>query len=208
MKDYIPACKAYDVRGEYPTLIDETLAYTLGIGIARYMKENNPNTPNPSILIGSDVRIPNKKLITAFITGLHKEKITNIQVARDEHIQNTMNEEEKTQYPYGLCSTPMLYYLAHNEIDLAVAFTASHNPPEDVGMKFFDKDCTFLSQACVRDIVTKISQEDPILDNLPEYYDIPNYAKLDEKLTTLQNWLQEKYATLKNNPKIAIDFST
>jgi len=31
-----------------------------------------------------------------------------------------------------------------------VAFTASHNPPGDVGMKFFDKDVTLLSTEMLR----------------------------------------------------------
>lgn len=196
LETYISACKSYDIRWKYWELIDEKLAYILGIGIAKLAKKKNPN---PTILIGSDVRIPNKKLITAFIAGLQSENISKIWAARTEN---------NDIYPYGLCSTPMLYYFGHKEIDIGVAFTASHNPPEDVGMKFFDKDCTFLSQSTIREIVTAEYHKNIQLPELPDYYDIPRFPQLTTKYIQLQERLWSKFSSLKTLPPIAIDCSS
>lgn len=49
------------------------------------------------------------------------------------------------EYPYGICSTPTLYYLAQYDFDLDDSVTASHNSGEYVGMKFVDRDVELFS---------------------------------------------------------------
>jgi phosphomannomutase len=51
-----------------------------------------------------------------------------------------------------------------------VVFTASHNPAQDVGMKFFDSDTTFLSQNFLIDLFTKYESIVPeLLDKSYDY---------------------------------------
>lgn len=198
LQNYQKAFKAYDIRGKYKEEIDEMLTYTMGIAIAKYLQA----TPNKTILIWSDVRIPNTSLITAFISGLQSQGI--------EHIyRTTINKHtDQEKYPYGICSTPGLYYLAQNDVDLAVAFTASHNPPEDVGMKFFDKTCTFLSQQTLLDMFNTTYDAARILPALPHHYDIEQFPLLETKKNHLFSFLQSRFSQVSWWVSLGIDFST
>jgi len=70
------------------------------------------------------------------------------------------NFDANDEYPYGVCSTPVTYYLTQHDFDLGIVFTASHNPPGDVGMKFFDKDVVFLATEMLWEIFEKEYSEE------------------------------------------------
>jgi phosphomannomutase len=104
--------KAYDIRGIYGEEINPPLAKAIGRAFARYC-------PVDSLMIGYDARLHSKTLYEALIEGLTEEgkKVTGI----------------------GLVSTPQLHYCQmKKQFPAAIMVTASHNPPQYHGFKFFD----------------------------------------------------------------------
>jgi len=98
--------KAYDVRGKYPTEIDESLAERLGGAVVRFLKARR-------IAVGRDVRLSAPAIAAAVAKGAGCEVVD-----------------------IGLCTTPMLYFAVGSlGLDGGVMVTASHNPPEDIGFK-------------------------------------------------------------------------
>lgn len=105
--------KAYDVRGIYPSELDETDAFRIGRGFAL---SELPRIGKP-VVVGRDMRTSSGPLAEAVSSGLMAEGHSVIDI--------------------GLCTTPMLYF-AVNVLDAAggVMVTASHNPGEYNGFKF------------------------------------------------------------------------
>jgi len=108
--------KAYDIRGVYPTQINEEFAYSLGRTLG---KKYDP------IAIGFDSRVGSVKIKDFFINGV-------------------MDEISDVGY-LGLVSTPLLYYITKDNYSLGVMITASHNPKEYTGFKACDKNAIPLS---------------------------------------------------------------
>lgn len=109
--------REYDVRGVYPTDINENVAYTFGKAYGTYIKKFNQS----QCMVGHDNRLSSDSLIHALIEGILSTGI---------HVVNL-----------GLVTTPMYYYACiKNEIPAGVMVTASHNPKDDNGFKFsFDE---------------------------------------------------------------------
>jgi phosphomannomutase len=102
----MPVFKAYDVRGKYPTEIDESLAERLGGAVVRFLKARR-------IAVGRDVRLSAPAIAGAVAKGAGCEVVD-----------------------IGLCTTPMLYFAVGSlGLDGGIMVTASHNPPEDIGFK-------------------------------------------------------------------------
>ncbi len=106
--------KAYDIRGVYPTDIDEDTVYKIGRAI---VNELNAKT----LAVGRDARKSGP--------SLHKELIRGITDAGCNVIDLDM------------ITTPMLYFSSHQlDVDGAVSVTASHNPGEYNGIKICRKN--------------------------------------------------------------------
>jgi len=104
--------KAYDVRGVYGRGIDEELTGRIAGAFVRVYGGG-------TYLVGHDARLHSRGMYDAFIRGLL--------------------EENAEVYGLGLCSTPELHFLQNRRgISAGVMITASHNPPEYHGIKFFD----------------------------------------------------------------------
>jgi phosphomannomutase len=102
--------KAYDIRGVYPTQINEALVYKIGQAYANVIK------PHGEILIGHDVRIHSQVLKEKLIEGLLDAGVNVIDA--------------------GWMSTDMLYFgVGHYKTAGGIQVTASHNPPEWHGAK-------------------------------------------------------------------------
>lgn len=105
----MPVFKAYDVRGAYPSEIDEGFARKLGYTTARFLRGGR-------IAVGRDVRRSAPAIAAAVVEGL---------VAAG--VQAT---------DLGIVTTPMLSYtVGRHEFDGGIMVTASHNPPGDIGFK-------------------------------------------------------------------------
>jgi phosphomannomutase len=107
----------------------------------------------------------------------------------------------------------MAYVLAQGEYPLSVVFTASHNPPEDVGMKFFDTQTSFLSQQFLKDLFVRyesiapefVSEFAPVL---PEANERRLASGLQEKKELLFDRLDAVFDQLFLPHSFCVDFST
>jgi len=106
-----PVFKKYDIRGEYPVLINEDLVVLVSKALAE--KEFKKG----KVVVGMDARKSSPSLYEAACTTL--EGFGDIEVER-----------------VGLITTPMLAFLV-NHLDAVggMMITASHNPKDDNGIK-------------------------------------------------------------------------
>ena len=110
--------REYDIRGVYPSEINEELAYTVGRSYGSYLREKyNIDT----CVVGHDNRLSSDSLTKELIKGI-KESGCNVMY-------------------YGLITTPMHYFSRKSANFPGIIVTASHNPKDDNGFKFsFDLD--------------------------------------------------------------------
>ena len=106
--------REYDIRGVYPTQINEEVAYTVGRSYGSYIQEKLKRT---ICGVGRDNRLSSPSLSEKLIQGITDSGCNVID--------------------FGLVTTPMYYYacLKANVI-IGVMVTASHNPKDDNGFKF------------------------------------------------------------------------
>lgn len=106
--------KAYDIRGIYPTEINEDIAYKIGRAVASYLGAK-------TLAIGRDSRTSSPKLFEALTKGVMEQGCDVIDL--------------------GTITTPMVYYASRVlDVDGAVSLTASHNPAEYNGVKICRKN--------------------------------------------------------------------
>ena len=105
--------RGYDIRGVYPSDIDESVAYTIGLAFGSNIQDLGLKT----CLIGHDNRLSSPSLYEALTKGL---KETGVEIVS-----------------LGLCTTPMYYYASIKlGIKSGIMITASHNPKDENGFKF------------------------------------------------------------------------
>ncbi len=103
--------KEYDIRGVYPTEINEEIVKSI---ISKYA---NIETAK-EILVGCDVRLSSPSLTEVVI--------------------ETLLEKGKNVTDCGIISKPCLFYASRHHEKPGVMITASHNPKEYNGLKFND----------------------------------------------------------------------
>ncbi|NUQ67201.1 MAG: phosphomannomutase/phosphoglucomutase [Phycisphaerales bacterium] len=113
--------KAYDIRGTYPDLLNDHMAWQIGFGAGKYLigaaaaaGDTTPMMRN--VVVGRDMRTSSPVLAKQLILGLNEFGADVIDV--------------------GMVDTSMIYF-AVNHLDCAggVMVTASHNPPNYNGFK-------------------------------------------------------------------------
>lgn len=110
----MPLFKAYDVRGVYPSEINEAVMEDIGRAFADFIKGR-------TIAVGCDMRVSSPSLFKAFVKGVLRQG--------------------KDVIDFGLTSTPMSYFACvHLKADGCAMITASHNPKEYNGVKFTKKN--------------------------------------------------------------------
>lgn len=104
------ACfKAYDIRGQLGTQLDEDLTYRIGRAYAEFLK---PKT----VVVGGDMRLSTESLKQALTNGLRDAGVDVLDI--------------------GLCGTEEIYFAtSHLQTDGGIVVTASHNPEDYNGMK-------------------------------------------------------------------------
>lgn len=101
--------KAYDIRGQLGTEINEDIAYRIGRACGEYLRAN-------TIAVGGDVRLTSESLKAALAAGLMDAGVDVIDI--------------------GMTGTEEIYYAAQAlDIQGAIEVTASHNPMDYNGMK-------------------------------------------------------------------------
>ncbi|EAZ92033.1 phosphoglucosamine mutase [Crocosphaera chwakensis] len=112
------------IRGKAGELLNAPFALQLGFWAGQVLKSKKTTTG--PIIIGQDSRNSSDMLAMAMAAGLTSAGLEVWQL--------------------GLCPTPCVAYLTrHSEAIAGIMISASHNPPEDNGIKFFNADGTKLS---------------------------------------------------------------
>ena len=102
--------KAYDIRGIYPTELNEELAYKIGKAAAKFFNTD-------TFVVGSDVRISRDAIFNNFTKGLMAMGVNVVNI--------------------GVVTTPLVYWTVSNKgYKTGAMITASHNPKEYNGIKF------------------------------------------------------------------------
>lgn len=113
------------IRGKVGELLNAPLALQIGFWAGQVLRQNTPN--QGPVILGQDSRNSSDMLAMALSAGL---------TAAGLEVWNL-----------GLCPTPCVAYLASvSESVGGVMISASHNPPEDNGIKFFGPNGSKLSQ--------------------------------------------------------------
>ena len=113
--------KAYDIRGVYPTEVNEELAYRVGRVFSAILAAE-------TVVVGHDVRLSGPSLVQALTEGLRQGGTRVIDI--------------------GQCGTEMVYFATeYYHADGGVMVTASHNPEEYNGMKLVRKNARPISEA-------------------------------------------------------------
>lgn len=103
------AFKAYDIRGEWGTDLNEDIAYRIGYFLPQILKAK-------TFLVGRDMRLSSDNLFTQLARGL--------------------NDAGCDVDDIGLASTPLVYWsTARYGYEASVQITASHNPKNHNGLK-------------------------------------------------------------------------
>jgi phosphomannomutase/phosphoglucomutase len=101
--------KAYDIRGQVPSQLNEEIAYRIGRALVAELQ-------GKTFVVGQDMRLESPPLATALIRGITEAGADVIDI--------------------GLCGTEEVYFAtSHYEVDGGVMITASHNPKGYNGMK-------------------------------------------------------------------------
>ena len=101
--------KAYDIRGQLGTELDEAVAYRIGRAYAEFLKPKN-------VVLGGDIRLTSESLKTALSEGIRDAGADVIDI--------------------GMVGTEQVYFAtSHLQADGGIEVTASHNPIDYNGMK-------------------------------------------------------------------------
>ena len=163
--------KAYDIRGELGTELNEDIAYRIGRAYGEFIR---PKT----IVVGGDVRLTSESLKLALANGLRDAGTDVLDI--------------------GMSGTEEIYFATfHLVIDGGIEVTASHNPMNYNGMKLVRegarpvsgdtglRDVQRLAEAndfapveeSKRGSFKQISVLDAYVDHLMGYIDLSNFTK-------------------------------
>ncbi|MEF2277804.1 phosphoglucosamine mutase [Deinococcus sp. YIM 134068] len=122
------------VAGEFP--LTAAWVMTLGAAAGEVLRRQNPH---PSVVIGKDTRQSGDMLEAALAAGLTSRGVNVVHV--------------------GVLPTPGVSYLTrHLGADAGVVISASHNPYQDNGIKFFGREGGKLSDATEHEIEAAIDE--------------------------------------------------
>src|SRR6478736_2746758 len=111
--------KAYDVRGLYPSEVNEEAARQIGRGFVAYLQAKR-------IAVSRDMRLSSPSVAAAFIEGARAQGADVVD--------------------YGMMGTDMMYFaVARDGHDGGAQITASHNPKEYNGIKLVRREAFPLS---------------------------------------------------------------
>ncbi len=112
--------KAYDIRGIYPTDLNEDAAYAIGRAFVTFLKASE-------VIVGRDMRLSGPSIFEAVTRGIMDQGANVVNI--------------------GMVSTDQFYF-ACSQVDIpGMMVTASHNPKEYSGFKMVRKMPQLLSGA-------------------------------------------------------------
>lgn len=112
--------KGYDIRGIYPSELNEESVKIIVSAIYKFFKKGKPENESLTLVVGTDMRVSSPSLTKVAIDTL---------VELGAHVIDI-----------GVVSTPTFYFaVSHYGYECGMQITASHNPPEWNGVKFLKK---------------------------------------------------------------------
>jgi phosphomannomutase len=107
--------KAYDIRGIYPSELDEKSVYSISKALYSYFSQKLAKK-KLSVVIGGDMRLSTPSLL--------------------EELRKALLESGAEVIDIGIVSTPSIYFaVRHYNYDAGIQVSASHNPKEYNGLK-------------------------------------------------------------------------
>ncbi len=132
------------IRGKAGELLTAPLALSLGFWAGQIL-QSQAETRGP-VIIGQDSRLSSDMLANAMAAGLNSAGVEVWQL--------------------GLCPTPCVAYLTRETTAIGgIMISASHNPPEDNGIKFFDGQGLKLNKSSALAIEAALRGQTPSLNN-------------------------------------------
>ena len=115
----IDCFKAYDVRGQIPTQLNDDVAYRIGNATAEFLGAKR-------VVVGRDMRLSSAELADSVAIGLVEAGVEVLDI--------------------GLCGTEMVYFATgHLGADGGIMVTASHNPADYNGLKLVREEAKPIS---------------------------------------------------------------
>jgi phosphomannomutase len=130
--------RAYDIRGVYGKTLDEGVMRDVGRAVGTIMLRKKLGN---EIVVGNDVRASSPALSKAFIEGVRSMGVNVTDVGTTS---------------FGLA----VFSGWRTKKDVTAYVTASHNPPEWNGIKFFDRDCVGWFEADNKEIGRIVADAD------------------------------------------------
>ena len=125
--------KAYDIRGIYPTDLNESGAEQIGRACVKLFDHG-------TVVVAHDIRYGSQSLANALIASIQKAAGDKIKIVF-----------------VGLATTPMFYFLVNNlGARGGCMITASHNPKNYNGFKIVEEKAHFVSGTAIRDIISTL----------------------------------------------------
>ncbi|MFA0113353.1 phosphomannomutase CpsG [Vibrio sp. 10N.261.46.E11] len=132
--------KAYDIRGQLGSELDNDIAYRIGRAYGQFLKSESAD--EKTIVVGGDVRLTSEELKLSLANGLMEAGVHVLDI--------------------GLSGTEEIYFATfHLGVDGGVEVTASHNPMDYNGMKLVREGARPISgDTGLRDIQTLAENND------------------------------------------------
>ncbi len=125
--------KAYDIRGQLGTELNEDIVYRIGRAYGQYLKPQN-------VVVGGDVRLTSESLKAALTEGLRDSGATVTDI--------------------GMTGTEEIYFAtSHLGMDGGIEVTASHNPMDYNGLKLVREQSKPISGDSGLDEIRKLAEE-------------------------------------------------
>ncbi|MCG6349102.1 phosphomannomutase CpsG [Vibrio fluvialis] len=106
--------KAYDIRGQLGTELDNDISYRIGRAYGQFLKSESD--ADKTVVVGGDVRLTSEELKQALANGLMDAGVNVVDI--------------------GVTGTEEIYFATfHLGVDGGIEVTASHNPMDYNGMK-------------------------------------------------------------------------
>ncbi len=139
MTSSLSCFKAYDIRGQIPTQLNEDIAYRIGRAVAAFLEPQK-------VAVGRDVRLSSASLCAALSRGLMDGGADVLDI--------------------GLCGTEEIYFTTfHEGLDGGIMVTASHNPMDYNGMKLVREGSRPISGDSGLDVIRELTEGNRFPEN-------------------------------------------
>lgn len=159
--------KAYDIRGKYPSQLDEDAAWKIGHATAQFLRSmlrgyERGQANAQSVCVGCDMRSHSPSLVKALIQGMNASGANVIDI--------------------GMIDTPQMYFaINHLGTCGGVQVTASHNPANYNGFKISGLEAKPISADTglkdIKHIATSLLHTKGIINGSVEKYDLASEYK-------------------------------